>query len=42
VPRNEEFPLDRFETGLITWWSDEKERKGSVTAAARSVEVSAG
>ena len=20
VPRNEKFPLDRFETGLIHWW----------------------
>jgi starch phosphorylase len=21
VPRNENFPLDRFETGLVHWWS---------------------
>jgi len=30
VPRKDGHPLDRFETGLITWWEDP--RLGSATA----------
>ena len=23
VPRKDGYPLDRFETGLVTWWEDD-------------------
>ena len=23
MPRKQDYPLGRFETGLISWWSDE-------------------
>ncbi len=41
VPRIENFPLDRFETGLICWWQDDGRRKSDETAATPSMEVPA-
>jgi starch phosphorylase len=30
MPRNEEFPLDRFETGLVHWWNGNGDRTTTV------------
>ncbi len=39
VPRKEGFPLDRFETGLISWWSDPVSGSTDSAAGAPSVTV---
>ncbi len=35
VPRKEGYPLDRFETGFITWWEEEDKSCESVRGAKR-------
>ena len=40
VPRNEKFPLDRFETGLITWWQEKETTSDATETTVSSVQVS--
>ncbi len=42
VPRNETFPLDRFGTGLITWWLDKGLEETEKEATASGVQVTRG
>jgi starch phosphorylase len=42
VPRNEQFPLDRFETGLITWWEEAESRSETRPSPIADVKVPAG
>jgi starch phosphorylase len=41
LPRNEKFPLDRFETGLITWWEDSGIKPTPEQTPESGVEISA-
>jgi len=39
VPRKDGYPLDRFETGLVSWWDDPSGGVADNQAAARSISV---
>jgi len=39
VPRKDGYPLDRFETGLVSWWEDPSGGVAETRTAAQGITV---